>query len=63
MTRRRDLLLVLGGAMIVAPALRAQQKTMPVIGYLSTASLDQAGAFLAALRQGLSEPAMPRART
>jgi len=41
--------------MIVAPTLRAQQKTMPVIGYLSTASLDQAGAFLAALRQGLSE--------
>jgi len=55
MMNRRELLLLLGGAMTVAPALRAQQKAMPVIGYLGIASLDQAGAFLAALRQGLSE--------
>ena len=32
--RRRELVLLLTGAMTAAPALRAQQKTMPVIGYL-----------------------------
>ena len=31
--RRRELLLLLGGAMTAARALRAQQKAMPVIGY------------------------------
>jgi putative tryptophan/tyrosine transport system substrate-binding protein len=33
--RRRELMLMLGGGMIFAPALRAQQKTMPVVGYLT----------------------------
>jgi putative ABC transport system substrate-binding protein len=32
--RRRELMLLLGGAMTVAPALRAQQKAIPVIGIL-----------------------------
>src|SRR6476660_4371294 len=35
---RRELLLLLGGAMTAAPAVGAQQKAMPVIGYLSSAS-------------------------
>jgi hypothetical protein len=35
---RRELVLLLGGAMTVASTLRAQQKAMPVIGYLSTFS-------------------------
>jgi putative ABC transport system substrate-binding protein len=45
-------MLVLGGAMAVARGLRAQQKTMPVIGFLSAGSPDFR---LAAFRQGLNE--------
>ena len=36
--RRRELMLLLGGALTAARALNAQQKAMPVIGYLSLAS-------------------------
>ncbi len=49
---RRELMLVLGGAMTAARGLRAQQKPVPVIGYLSSTA---AGAGLAAFHQGLGE--------
>ncbi len=49
---RRELLVLLGSAVTAARALRAQQKAMPVIGYLSSTS---AGPALAAFRRGLSE--------
>ncbi len=52
--RRRELLL-LGGAITAARALRAQQKAMPVIGYLSSGTPGPASPFVAAFRQGLSE--------
>jgi putative ABC transport system substrate-binding protein len=52
---RRELLLVLGGAMTAAHALRAQQKAVPVIGWLSSASPGPFAPFVAAFRQGLSE--------
>ena len=52
--RRRELLL-LSGTMTAARALRAQQKAMPVIGYLNSASPGPAGPYEAAFRQGLSE--------
>jgi putative ABC transport system substrate-binding protein len=51
---RRELLL-LGGALTAAQTLRAQQKAMPVIGYLNATSPDAAAPFVAAFRQGLSE--------
>jgi len=54
---RRRFILLLGGAMTAARALRAQQKAMPVIGYLDTGSLSEAARFVAAFQQGLSETA------
>ena len=53
--RRRELMLLLGGAMLAARALRAQQKAMPVIGFLSGTSPGPAAPFVAAFHQGLSE--------
>ena len=53
--RRRELMLLLGGAMTAARALRAQQKAMPVIGFLGSASPGPNEPALAAFRQGLSE--------
>jgi putative ABC transport system substrate-binding protein len=53
--RRRELILLLGGALIAARPLRAQQKAMPVIGYLSLAARGPAAPLVAAFHQGLSE--------
>ena len=48
-------MLLLGGAMIAARALRAQQKAMPVIGFLSVASPGPSAPLVTAFHQGLSE--------
>jgi putative ABC transport system substrate-binding protein len=54
--RRRDFVILLAGAMGGWPsAVRAQQKAMPVIGYLGTGSSDPTAPLVAAFRQGLSE--------
>jgi putative ABC transport system substrate-binding protein len=53
--RRRELILLLGGAMTAARALRAQQKAMPVIGFLSSGSPGPGAPNLPAFRQGLGE--------
>jgi putative tryptophan/tyrosine transport system substrate-binding protein len=52
--RRRELLLLLG-AMTAADAVRAQQKSMPVVGFLGGGSPGPNAAIVAAFRQGLSE--------
>ena len=52
---RRELLLLLGGAMSAARALRAQQKAMPVIGYLESGAPGASAPLVAAFHQGLSE--------
>jgi putative ABC transport system substrate-binding protein len=52
--RRRELLLLVGGAVTAPHALRAQQKAMPVIGVLSSATPSNA-ANVAAFLQGLAE--------
>jgi putative tryptophan/tyrosine transport system substrate-binding protein len=53
--KRRELMLLLGGAVIASRALPAQQKAMPIIGYLDSTSPGFRVPFLAAFRQGLSE--------
>jgi putative ABC transport system substrate-binding protein len=53
--RRRELMLFLGGAMTTARALPAQQKSIPVIGYLSSGSPGPNAIYLAAFHKGLSE--------
>ena len=52
---RRELMLLVASAMIAPRALRAQQKAMPVIGYLSGVSPGDSAPALAAFRQGLGE--------
>jgi putative ABC transport system substrate-binding protein len=52
---RRELMLMLGTAMTAAPALRAQQKTLPAIGFLGSASPGRNAPLAAAFHQGLSE--------
>jgi putative tryptophan/tyrosine transport system substrate-binding protein len=53
--KRRELIFLLGGAMTAARALGAQQKAMPVIGYLSGASPGPYAPFVAAFHRGLTE--------
>ena len=53
--KRRELLLLLSGVLTAPRALRAQQKAMPVVGYLSIGSSGPAGPGATAFRRGLSE--------
>jgi putative tryptophan/tyrosine transport system substrate-binding protein len=54
--RRRNFMTVLAGATAVWPlAVRAQQRTMPVIGFVSSSSPRQLALQLPAFHQGLSE--------
>jgi putative tryptophan/tyrosine transport system substrate-binding protein len=53
--RRRDLLFVLGGTMTASRGLRAQQKALPVIGFLGSTSSRLYAAHIAAFHQGLLE--------
>jgi putative ABC transport system substrate-binding protein len=55
-TQRRELMMLLLAAAMTTPhPLRAQQKAMPVIGFLNTGSPDTDLSFLAAFRQGMED--------
>jgi ABC-type uncharacterized transport system substrate-binding protein len=52
--RRRELVLLFGGALMAAHPLRAQQKAVPMIGFLSSRSPSEAATVVAAFHQGLA---------
>jgi putative tryptophan/tyrosine transport system substrate-binding protein len=52
---RRRLMLLLGCAVILGGPLRAQQKAIPVIGFLGGTSPSQSASILAAFHQGLGD--------
>ena len=54
--RRRDFIKLLGGVAAGWPlAARAQQKTLPVIGFMSSRSPEDSQSVLAGFRKGLGE--------
>ena len=56
-------MLLLGGAMTASQDLRAQQKPMPVIGYLPTGRHVRSNSLMAAFRQGLGETGYVEGKT
>jgi len=53
--RRREFFLLLGGAILVTHALRAQQLALPVVGYLGPGAPESARPFRGAFLDGLAE--------
>jgi putative tryptophan/tyrosine transport system substrate-binding protein len=59
--RRREFIMLVGGAAAARPA-RAQQPTMPVIGFLSSRSPNESSGVVAAFRAGLGETGFSEGR-
>ncbi len=53
--RRREFITLLGGAAAWPRAARAQQQTIPVVGFLRPTRAEESGHLVAAFRQGLRE--------
>jgi putative ABC transport system substrate-binding protein len=61
--RRREFLILLGGAGLISPSpASAQQRAMPVIGFLHSGAADSFAQPLAAFRKGLSEQGFDEGR-
>ena len=59
---RREFIAGLGGAAAWPHAVKAQQRALPVIGFLSSTSLDGLALYLPAFRQGLAETGLLEGR-
>ena len=55
MIRRREFIAGLGGAAACPFTARAQQRAMPVIGYLSSRTADSDASMLVSVRRGLAD--------
>ena len=61
--RRREFVIMMGCASAWSLAARAQQGAMPVVGFLSSRSPDEAAVHTAAFRRGLSEAGLVEGRS
>jgi putative tryptophan/tyrosine transport system substrate-binding protein len=54
--RRREFITIVGGAMVTSPfPARAQQQSLPIIGFISSRSMEVDASLVAAFHEGLAQ--------